>query len=182
MSYIISTATPADSEAINRLYHNTWVFTYPNEELSVSKEDIEDMLKSTLLVETIEAHKKWLSKLPSDIKVLVAKDGESLIGFCYVKRGDDQSNNKLRAIYVSPALQGKGVGTLLWAEAVKFLNPSKETDVELVAYNKSAMHFYERLGFVDTGKRIIDNEDFRLKSGKILPLAYLTRPPIAVLK
>jgi hypothetical protein len=46
----------------------------------------------------------------------------------------------------------------------------------VVAYNTSAIQFYESVGFVDTGVRILDNEDFKLKSGVILPMATLEKP------
>ena len=176
MQYKIFSATPTDSEAINNIYYSTWISTYPSKEHAVSKEDIEDMLKSTLSVETLESHKKWLSSLPDDVRVYVAKDINKVIGFCYVKKGIDNENNKLRAIYVDSSYQGKGIGKLLWNAALDFLDLKKETDVQVVAYNDSAIKFYEQLGFIDDGIRTENDEDFRLKSGKILPLAYLKHP------
>lgn len=176
MSHKLSPATPADSEAINKLYRDTWVSTYPNAEHGVSREDIEEFLKPDLTREAIDGHKKWLASLPANLRVTVVKDDGELIGFCYVKAGDADSNNKLRAIYVSPSHQGEGVGKELWRDALTFLNPAKDTDVEVIAYNQQAIEFYKRLGFVDEGIRVTDNKSFRLKSGVILPLAYLKRP------
>lgn len=172
----ITNATSADSEEINKLYFDTWVSTYHNSEYQVTKEDIEDWLKGVLSPETIENHKKWLDNLPDDLKVWVAKEDGKVIGFCYVKKGNEAEHNKLRAIYVLPSYQGNGVGSALWEKAQEFLNQKIETDVEVIAYNISTIEFYKKLGFIDTGKRVLDNQGFKLKSGVILPLAHLELP------
>jgi ribosomal protein S18 acetylase RimI-like enzyme len=76
--------------------------------------------------------------------------------------------NNLQAIYVLPGHQGKGIGSNLWAEALKFFDSTKDTTVEVVEYNSNAIDFYKRLGFEETGKKLA-NERLRMKSGSILP-------------
>ncbi len=172
----ISFATPADSEKMNQIYYDTWMSTYPNENFGVTKTDIEDMLKNVLLPETIAGHQKWLDNLPENKKVFVAKENGEVMGFCYVQKGDEGNPNKLLAIYVSEESQGKGVGTELWNTALSELNPLVDTEVQVVAYNDNAIQFYKRIGFIDEGKRILDDGDYRLKSGTVLPIACLRRP------
>jgi ribosomal protein S18 acetylase RimI-like enzyme len=60
------------------------------------------------------------------------------------------------------------VGTAIWHEAAKFIDPTKDTFLEVADYNENAINFYKKLGFEDTGKRITD-ERFRMKSGSIIP-------------
>jgi len=76
--------------------------------------------------------------------------------------------NQLQAIYVLPTYQHKGVGKALWNTASKFINPDKKTIVQVADYNEKAIKFYEKLGFVDTGKRFSDKK-FTMKSGAIIP-------------
>jgi ribosomal protein S18 acetylase RimI-like enzyme len=176
MNIRLTPAAPTDSEAITRLYREVWLATYLSKEHGISREDIEEFLNPSITPEAIDGHKKWLADLPKNIRVTVAKDGAVLVGFSYVKLGDSESNNKLRALYVNPSCQGKGIGTLLWNDIIPHLNPDKDTDVEVIAYNQRAFEFYKRLGFLDEGVRVTDNKDFQLQNGAILPLAYLRRP------
>lgn len=176
MDIQILTAKPEDSEAINQLYYDSWVNSYPNPKTSVTKEDIEDMLKNTLSPENISQNMAWMENMTHDKKVFIAKDGDAIVGFCFAQLGHGKDNNKLKAIYVSPDHQGKGTGTKLWETAAEYLDAAKETDVQVVTYNDAAISFYKKIGFEDRGVRIIDDEDYRLKSGIILPITSLTHP------
>jgi ribosomal protein S18 acetylase RimI-like enzyme len=68
----------------------------------------------------------------------------------------NKNDNKLRTIYVLPEFQGKGIGKMLWEEAKKFSDSTKDTIVEVATYNINTIEFYKKLGFVDTGKRMND--------------------------
>jgi hypothetical protein len=50
--------------------------------------------------------------------------------------------------------------------------------VEVATYNTNAIKFYERLGFVDTGKRISDPK-LMMKSGAIIPVMEMRREAIS---
>lgn len=76
--------------------------------------------------------------------------------------------NIIITIYLLPEYFGKGIGTKLWKQAQKVFDPNKDIYVEVVTYNKRAIEFYKKLGFVDTGKRLVD-ERFKMKSGSIFP-------------
>jgi ribosomal protein S18 acetylase RimI-like enzyme len=95
-----------------------------------------------------------------------AKDGDTVVGLCRVVRSETE--NRLQAIYVLPEYQGRGIGTLLWNEAQKYLDKDKDIVVAVAEYNQNAIDFYTRLGFEDTGKRWKD-EKFTMKSGVQIP-------------
>ena len=57
---------------------------------------------------------------------------------------------------------------MLWASAQKHFDADKDTIVQVVTYNANAIGFYKKLGFQETGKKIMD-ERFRMKSGAITP-------------
>jgi ribosomal protein S18 acetylase RimI-like enzyme len=96
---------------------------------------------------------------------MVAKDGARVVGVClFVER---ETCNQLQSIYVLPEYQGKGIGALFWKKCLAFLDPAKETIVQVATYNKKAIDFYSRLGFIDTGKRFTE-ERHRMPISKAL--------------
>lgn len=157
---------PKKEDAIGSIevQHKAWLATYPNEKLGITVEDIEERYKNAYVGERLERRKKIIENPEPNEKVLVAKDGNKVVGMCY---GDIQENrNQLRAIYILPEYHGKGIGTKLWQALLPFFDKNKDIYVEVVDYNEKAISFYKKLGFVDTGKRF-QEERFRMKSGAL---------------
>ena len=67
-----------------------------------------------------------------------------------------------------PAYQGQGVGSALLADFILWAGEGSDVTVHVATYNAQAIAFYERKGFVDTGKRFAE-ERFRMKSGNLIP-------------
>jgi ribosomal protein S18 acetylase RimI-like enzyme len=101
-----------------------------------------------------------------NLRFLVARVDEKIAGVCLATLQEDK--NQLKAIYVLPEFQGRGIGNKLWNEVLRFIDPTKKTTVEVVIHNKNAIEFYKRLGFEDTGRRWTD-EKFKMKSGATFP-------------
>lgn len=81
---------------------------------------------------------------------------------CYAEK--ELSRNILHAMYVLPEFQGKGIGTKLWKNIVDFFDPKKYIFLHAFESNNTAINFYNKLGFIDSRKRI--NEDrFTSQSG-----------------
>lgn len=158
-------AVPEDALGITNVFYKTWLATYPNKEKGVTMEDIEDSYKDEFSSEKIENLKKLIRDLPKNKKRLVAKIGNEIVGACALIKNDDY--NHLRTLYVLPEFQNKGIGTMFWNEANKFFDPKKNTIVQVAEYTESAINFYKKLGFVDTGKRTTQESD-RLKSGSVI--------------
>lgn len=72
----------------------------------------------------------------------------------------------MEALFVDPEWHGRGVGQRLVAHALA-LHPVLTTDVN--AQNARAVGFYERLGFVATGRSPLDGQ------GRAYPLIHLRR-------
>ncbi|MEK7641976.1 MAG: GNAT family N-acetyltransferase [Patescibacteria group bacterium] len=155
-------AIPDDALGITNVFYKAWLSTYPNKEKGVTVDDIEDSYKDEFSVEKIENLKELIRNLPKNKKRLVAKKGDLVVGACAVARNED--NNHLRTLYILPEFQNRGIGTRLWNKAMEFLDPKKDTYVQVAEYTENAIRFYKKLGFVDTGKRTIE-ESGRLKSG-----------------
>ena len=158
-------AVPEDAWGITNVFYKAWLDTYPNVEKGITIEDIEDSYKDEFSVEKIENLKELIRNLPTNKKRLIAKRGDLIVGACTVIRNED--SNHLRTLYVLPEFQNKGIGTKLWEKAMEFIDPKKDTFVQVADYTHNAINFYKKLGFVDTGKRTMQ-ESGRLKSVAII--------------
>lgn len=166
MTIQITTPKPEDARGITTVLYKTWLATYPNEQLGITVDDIEDVYKNAFSDEEIAKAEERLRAIPETQKRVVAKEGDTVIGLATMVRNKDTT--QLRVIYVLPEYQGRGVGRMLWEAVKDFIDPSKDTIVQVADYNQQAIRFYEKLGFVDTGKRWKD-EKWKLKSGAYIP-------------
>lgn len=162
----IGAITPNDVEGVKKVYYESWLDTYPNEKAGVTREDIEFRFKDYFKPESIQKIKDALENIPENESFFVAKESQKIVGVCKVLRSEEES--RLKSIYVLPGFQGKGIGTKLWEQAKLTLDLEKPIYVALADYNEQARAFYEKLGFVDTGKRWAD-ENNRMQSGAIIP-------------
>jgi ribosomal protein S18 acetylase RimI-like enzyme len=158
-------ATPEDAWGITNVFYKTWLATYPNKEIGVTVEDIEDSYKDEFSPEKIENLKQIIQNVPKNTKRLVAKVGNEIVGAGTFVRRDEY--NHVRTLYVLPEFQHKGIGTMFWDEAKKFFDPEKDTIVQVAEYTEDAINFYKKLGFVDTGKRTKEESE-KLKSGAVI--------------
>lgn len=166
MNIKITDATAQDVEGIQTVFDETWLATYPNEEEGITREDILDKRQDSFNPGRLQKKREHFANLPQNQKFVVAKDGDSVVGLCSILQ--EIEYNKFSAIYILPEYQGRGIGTKLWEAVVPFLDTAKDTIVQVATYNKNAIAFYEKLGFIDTGKRFSD-EKFRMKSGALIP-------------
>jgi len=162
----IEKAIPEDALGITTVLYKTWLDTYPNEEIGIKREDVEESYKESFTEKEIKSQQKNIANAPQNQLRLVAKTGDQVVGVSTMIR--NENNNQLRTIYVLPEFQGKGIGNMLWEEAKRFCDSAKDTIVQVATYNKKAISFYEKLDFVDTGKRWSDPK-WKMKSGVTIP-------------
>ncbi len=158
---------PEDIIQIQEVFYRTWLETYPNKKVGITREDIEEYFKNRLDPEMIQKRINAFSQLPSNELFLVAKDGEKVIGVCRIV--NRETYNQLQAIYVLSEYQRHGVGKMFWDKGREFFDKSKDTIVQVAIYNKKAISFYEKLGFVDTGKRFTEERHKMPISGALIP-------------
>lgn len=163
---VIRDAKPEDVLGINTVLYKAWLETYPNEEAGVTPEDIEDSYKDHFTEESILKRQESMRRVPANQKRVVAASGNAIVGAATMIR--KESFNQLMTMYVLPEFHGKGIGRLLWDGVKGFRDPTKKTIAQVAVYNARAIRFYEKLGFVDNGRRFVD-ERFKFKSGSSIP-------------
>lgn len=96
--------------------------------------------------------------LPSAPLYLAVDDQDRPLAFMALDAGH------MEALFVDPAVRGKGVGAALVRHALA-LHPVLTTDVN--EQNGQAVGFYEHLGFARTGRSALDGQ------GRAYPLIHL---------
>ncbi len=165
-NFQILPATPDDVRGIINVLYKTWLDTYPNEELNITREAIEESYKEVLTEENIQKRIESAKNIPANQKRIIAKVDGQVVGCSIMVRNED--NTQLKTIYVLPEFQGQGIGKALWNEQIKFADPDKDIIVHLATYHQDAIEFYKKIGFEDTGKRFTD-EDAIKRTKLVIP-------------
>ncbi len=102
---------------------------------------------------SLEVCEKIAFQWPDDI--LIAKSGEKVVGFigCGLSR-EEENCGEVFALYLLPEYYGKGVGLQLMAAALEYLDRYPKTGLWVLKENRRAIRFYEKCGFIATGKEI----------------------------
>ncbi len=155
----IQKAIPEDAQEIGEVFYRTWLATYPNAEVGITTDDVEDIWKNRGSVDGSR-----FKSFPDNELFLTAKCDGQVVGVCSLVKHENK--NELKAIYVLPEYQGRGIGKMFWEEALKYFDKKKKICVEVADYNAPAINFYKRLGFVDSGNRFPMKISF--KSGAVI--------------
>jgi ribosomal protein S18 acetylase RimI-like enzyme len=164
MEIEINEAKTDDIFGISDVQKESWLATYPNEEFGITRKDIlsEDFHNK----DRIKKRSEIIKDLKSNTKFFVAKKEEKVIGYCCAQKFKDF--NKIKSIYILPNFQKMGIGKRLLNKAFDFFNDNKSVKLSVAIYNKNAINFYEKLGFVK-GERFEHNPEGPFISGKEIP-------------
>lgn len=162
---IIDTQKEQDIPQIFEIFYKAALIAYPNKELGITREDIEAWCADRFDPKKIEESIQIFRTPKPNRLLLVAKDGEKVVGACRFMI--EENHNQIRTFYVLPEYQGKGIGTMLWEKGYPFFDSNKDTIVHVATYNEQAIGFYKKLGFVDTSKRFTE-ERHRMPLSKVL--------------
>jgi ribosomal protein S18 acetylase RimI-like enzyme len=95
---------------------------------------------------------------------------EQVAGFCLARRDE----RRVQAINVRPSLHGRGLGSMLLEAALAWLGTDGDIVLNVVSYNDKAIRFYERHGFVRSGRA--GHSAITLPNGLTLPEIEMVRP------
>ena len=139
----IRTASKRDIVAISRLLGVVWHDTY---------DGIYGADKVGEITRRWHSHEALEKKLTAPAsEFLVADDGNTIAAMAYASQIGDKKA-KLHQLYVLPQFQGGGVGKLLLDEIEESFFDVGEFVLEVEEQNRSAIRFYEKHGFHQSGK------------------------------
>lgn len=154
-------AVPDDAPAIRSVQARTWLATYPNPELGITREGLRRHLEGEdgeRIAERTARIRQRLAAHAGDpaggCDFVAVLDGE-VVGFTapFVSPG---GRRRVGALYVLPSCHGLGAGHRLLARNLAWHGNGQDVYLVVAAYNDRAMRFYERRGFVVTGPAVGD--------------------------
>lgn len=174
MTFVIQDAIPDDDEGIRYVQHQTWLATYPNEELGITREAINARFAypDGTLMKRHPTNRQQINTDPA-LHVWVAKEEQRVIGFCIALK--EALNGHVRAIYVLPAHQGRGIGKRLLQASLDWLGDHKPVTLAVATYNTKAIAFYQSFGF-EINEQAPGVSVAHLPSGVAIPQLEMVRP------
>ncbi|MGI8636910.1 MAG: GNAT family N-acetyltransferase [Segetibacter sp.] len=167
--FIIEKAALEDVDPIGEAQLQSWRETYPNEELGITKEWIEEQVGFLTEKAGNDFRRKTIVEAmqpTSPTLYLVVKDKNgSVYGFLHVTRKEVDAC--FDAIYLTKDVQGTGIAQELMQKALDFIG-DLPIELEVASYNKRAIAFYESYDF-----KIIERKK-EFHKGKI-PLVAMMR-------
>jgi L-phenylalanine/L-methionine N-acetyltransferase len=169
----IRKAKPQDALGIKQVQLNSWLETYPKFEPGVTKEIILQLPWIQRIkngeVSSVETR---IANHPISECPIVAVVNQTIVGIALPNQ-DNLKRNRVGALYVHPDHVGKGIGSKLMNSVLDFYT-GKDVYLTVTQNNLPAISFYERFGFVKTGKE----EDYELLEGVSMKLFEMVRKSV----
>jgi ribosomal protein S18 acetylase RimI-like enzyme len=140
----VRTASERDLPGIRALLVDTWHATYD------AIYGAEKVAAITDEWHSIASLKALLARPYSEY--LVADDGKTIGGVAFAVAADGGKAVMLRQLYVAPARQGAGIGTMLLTEIEGAFPDVDVIRVEVEPANVRAIGFYSARGYADAGR------------------------------
>ncbi|QPC87865.1 GNAT family N-acetyltransferase [Mesorhizobium sp. NBSH29] len=140
----VRTTSERDLSAISALLAETWHATYDEIYGSAKVAEITGAWHSVAALEARLA-------LPRS-EFLVADDGKTLGGVAFAQADGDGATVMLKQLYIRPAFQGRGIGSMLLDEIIESFFEAKRIRLEVEEKNEKAVAFYLSQGFVAMGR------------------------------
>ncbi len=151
----INKATVDDAKAIRDIQAITWLATYPNSALGITRQAIRERIEGANGEKIAGRITKWCSILetsgPGIGQTYVARIDGKVVGFGSA-RIDENNQSTIGALYVVPSAQGLGVGKKLMAAVLAWQGSDQDILVIVASYNHKAIRFYQSFGFAPTGR------------------------------
>lgn len=149
-----------------------YLTAYVHPEHGINRADIEEKNNRLARPVAIERIKKRINN--SQEMWLVAMDGEVPVGFIAAKKADEDSDQRIGRLFVSPEQQGRGIGSHLMRELLPRFNPNSPIKLQVDAYNTHAIDFYTNFGFSD----VKEAQPIKLPHNKEIPTREMIKNPI----
>lgn len=140
-----------DIEDATKMRLQSWLDTYVNDELGVTREWIEARNLRHLSDERIRSRReRYLKRIEQGtFAAWVARDNAGKIIGSTTPFTDDDGVQHLGSLYVEKSWQGKGMANELMQKVINWFDPAKDIELGVVAYNERAKAFYRKWGFVE---------------------------------
>ena len=167
--YTIRDAVPADAEAIAALFAQSWLDTYPNEAIGITREWIQQKASKWPTEESLEVRRQSIRESEGNKDALnrvAESEDHKIIGIISPFR--TETTQRVGALYVDKAYHGTGLAQELMDHIIDWADPHRPLELEVASYNERAKAFYRKYGFKE-----IENSEHIVH--EIIPVVAMTR-------
>lgn len=171
-------ATPDDAAAIRAVQAETWMATYPNEELGITREGLRRHLEGASgekIADKIARIRKRIESETGDaakVQDFVAVFNGEIVGYT-TPFIEPSGRRRVGALYVLPSAHGLGIGHLLLEKNLAWHGEDQDVYLNVAAYNEHAKRFYERHDFMLTGEE--GHDEVATIGGVVMPELEMIR-------
>lgn len=157
-NFTITRMQKDDVEAVVKMRLDSWLDTYVNERVGVSREWILERNRRQLSPERIEARKAFLDS--PKMAGFVAKDRAGTVIGGATPYEDEHGIQHVGSLYVDKIWHGRGVGSALMKKIIEWADPMRPIVLGVVTYNERAKAFYRKWGFMEipNSETLFDNK------------------------
>jgi len=144
---IIRDTTVEDLLPLRTMHGQSWRDTYPNEKEGVPRQWVEARTAAWITPEGIEQSKEHVKDIyghPEHLHKVAVDDGK-IVGVVHVAKTAEKQH--LHALYIAKEYYGTGLAGRLMDTALKWTDPRRPIDLQVVTYNERAKAFYRKYGF-----------------------------------
>ncbi len=165
---IIRDTTLEDLLPLRTMHGQSWRDTYPNEAEGVSRAWVEERTARWITPEGIAESKEKMKGTYGhpDHFNKIALDGDKVVGVVHASRTTE--NQHLQALYIAKEYYGTGLAQQLMEAALKWIDPGRPIDLQVVTYNERAKAFYRKYEF----EEVPGTED---KFAEVIPVITMER-------
>jgi ribosomal protein S18 acetylase RimI-like enzyme len=170
----IRRGTTKDATEIWEIEKNSWLETYANERLGITRDTLSEHLQGKNGELNKVKISEWSTKLAlsQERTSFVAVNHGHIIGFIAPFIEDD-GVHRLGNLHLSPGYKRSGIGTRLLQESLTW-HGKNDVYLYLVAYNNGAFSFYKKHGFIEIERGYATKE--RLPHGLLIPNIKMMKP------
>ena len=167
-NFDVQPITPDMVDEATEMRLQSWVDTYVNDDLGITKEWIEARNREQMSDERRQARLERLNQ-PNSAYYVARDNNGKIIGVTnpYV---DEEGAQHVGSLYVDKDWHGKGVSHALMQKVIDWSDKNKPLELGVVIYNKRARNFYRKWGFeeVPNSETLFDDK---------IPVIKMIRPP-----
>ena len=141
----------SDVQAVFSVIFVSWLDTYVNNDIGVTKEFVFDSQFRYLNYKFYSEDCKfeYFDNTRDNLQLVAVDDNEVVLGFLHCKR--EGSKQVFEGLYLLPELKGAGLAQDFAARFLGWEDKSIDSELGVVEYNTRAIRFYEKLGFEPNG-------------------------------
>jgi GNAT superfamily N-acetyltransferase len=151
---VVRRMTAGDIDAVHGVARAMWGAAYKD---IIPEAERDDLVRRAYSAETLKR------RMETGI-FLVAVWRDEVVGFAdFESRSEERGDVALMALYVLPAMQGRGLGTRLLERGMDAFPSARSLVLRVLRRNAAGRRFYEARGF-----RYLGEHRWRLSSGEVV--------------